>query len=476
MLSDTMLRDLQVVLHTHHHLLHQMQTTTTALATETAAQRQDIAELQRLLDTLEQSADLLTADDLADFDPHELSRLYATRQAAVAHDQCYIQATDWPRFVHACQIQALQAGLDPLAPYETLLTDADLQRLRTESRLTTWHWDRWDYLFVGASGVLAALTDYLLVGIPTTLTNGAYAGQIGSPLTAWLKQYDTRTADDWVAHWVRTLEQQCQVPYDAATALRGMSGRSHRLQSLGHDPVLGFVFGVLDIMRGTLTGFSYDHLRGVHHLEQLAPLPGTDPIGLIDAILRQIGHLLSDVATPMGLPAPFFSLIQGINAGQIGPQGRSVGQLARWMYLHGYDLRHALVTGITPATIEIILRAYIMLRHYADHGDAPVNLATHPKYRTMLLTAHAIAALGNVGKIALYQGNPLAINYAEWIALCRYLLPSIQHWVFGQQRLQMAQLERINDAGWNDLLDTSRHLLCLVTPDDAPVIALGQQG
>jgi hypothetical protein len=308
---------------------------------------------------------------------------------------------------------------------------------------------------------------------PTTLTTGAYAGQVGSPLTAWLKRYDTHTADNWFARWAQALQAECRVPYDAASALQGMSGRSHRLQSLGHDPVLGFVFGVLDVLRGTLTGFSYDHLRGVHRLEQLPMRPDYQPVGLIAALLRHIGHLLSDVATPMGLPVPLMGLIQGINVGQLGEQGRTVGQLARWMYLQGYDLRHFLVSGITPATIEISLRGYLLLRHAAEHGETCLRVAAHPKYRTMLLAAHAIAAMGNACKIALWQGNPLAINYAEWMALFRYLLPSIKHWVFDRQRLEIAHLQQITTAGWDDLLKNSRHLLAQAATTDMPVLTLG---
>ncbi|MGL5081933.1 MAG: hypothetical protein ACRC8A_10650 [Microcoleaceae cyanobacterium] len=126
-----------------------------------------------------------------------------------------------------------------------------------------------------------------------------------------------------------------------------MFPKSHRFQSLGHDPVLGFVFGVLDIMRGTSTGFSYDNLTHTHTWIQGAAWSNLEPVGLIEAILRQLGHLISDVATPMGLPAPLMTLIQGINVGSFGEKGRTVGEIARWMYLNGYDFRHFLVSGIT---------------------------------------------------------------------------------------------------------------------------------
>jgi hypothetical protein len=33
----------------------------------------------------------------------------------------------------------------------------------------------------------------------------------------------------------------------------------------------------------------------------------------------------------------------------------------------------------------------------------------------MALAAHATAAAINVGKVAIYAGNPLAINYVQWL-------------------------------------------------------------
>jgi hypothetical protein len=213
----------------------------------------------------------------------------------------------------------------------------------------------------------------------------------------------------------------------------------------------------------TITGFSYDNLTHIHTGIQANVLSNLEPVGLIEAILCQLGHLISDVATPMGLPAPFMTLIQGINIGSIGEKGRTVGEIARWMYLNGYDFRHFLVSGITPAVIEIVLRAYIMLKHYSEYGETRFNLASHPKYRTMLLIAHSIATLGNAGKIALMQGNPLAINYAEWMALIRYLIPSLKYWIFDQNKLRMEHLRHINATGWNDLLQSSDQLLATVT-------------
>lgn len=91
----------------------------------------------------------------------------------------------------------------------------------------------------------------------------------------------------------------------------------------------------------------------------------------------------------------------------------------------------------------------------------------------MLLSAHAIASAANIGKVALQQGNPLAINYAEWLALLRYLVPSIKYWVFDKQRLKLEYMVELNDENWDKLLSSSSVLLEHVYKKDLPVIELG---
>lgn len=476
MISDRFVAELRSVLQTQHHILHKLDLTITDIEVKLAdvsQQAQDIQELEKMMAELEASIDFLDADDFNDFDADDILQLYDRRRNAVDRELVKIGFKDWDSFVKQCQIYALQQQLDPLAPYETFLTDADLQKLQNESYDAQYAWDKWDYIFVGASGVLAALTDLMLVRIPATMTSGEYSGQIGSPLTEWLKQYNINKSDDWFARWAKYLEQVCKVPYDNQNMIGGMYPKSHRFQSLGHDPVLGFIFGIFDILRGTITGFSYNTLTGMHDLE-IKFVPNSQPIGLIEAILKHIGHLISDVATPMGLPAPLMTLVQGINVGSFGENNRTLGELSRWMYLNGYDFRHFLVSGITPAVIEITLRAYIMLRHYSQYGETKLILNDHPKYRSMLLVAHGIAALGNAGKIALMQGNPLAFNLAEWMALIRYLIPSIKYWVFDERRWRLEHLDRINQTSWNELLQNSEKIMQVVAKSEHSLISLGK--
>jgi hypothetical protein len=467
MISDNLVIELRAILQAQNYLLQRLSSSISDLESkfvDVLPQASQLQELEQMMADLENSVDFLEAEDFADFDPDDIHQIYDRCQNAVKCDLKAIGFKDWQSFVRQSQIYDLQHGLNPLAPYEVFLSETDLKKLAHEQKYYEAQlvWDKWDYIFVGASGVLAALTDVLLVGTPKT-----------SPLTTWLKNFDTTTKagqTDWFSQWARDLEQACKVPYDAQP-FAGMSGKTHRFQSLGHDPILGFVFGILDIMRGTVTGFSYDKLTSLHSFAT-HPVSSDISINLIEALLKQIGHLISDVATPMGLPAPFMTLIQGINIGSFGEKGRSVGEIARLMYLNGYDLRHFLVTGITPAVVEIVLRAYIMLRHYSEHGEIKFDLASHPKYRAMLLMAHGIATTANAGKIILMNGNPLAINYAEWIALIRYLIPSLKYWLFDQHCLRLEYMEKINESGWNDLLENSDRLLGAIARTNFPIITL----
>jgi hypothetical protein len=222
-LTDQDIVALRAVLATQHRLVQALGADLPLVAqtlTGTSDQRKPIAELEQLLASIEADADWLEADDLATFNPDAILRLYGERSTKVKHTRSRLGADNWASYVRRCQAYLLANGVDPLTPYEALLTPTDLQQLRDESYDAQLRWDAWDYTLVGVSGVLAALTDVLLVGTPQT-----------SPLTAWLKSYNSATADDWFGRWARSLEASCNVPYDAqaafdGTRIPGMSGRS----------------------------------------------------------------------------------------------------------------------------------------------------------------------------------------------------------------------------------------------------------
>lgn len=306
-----------------------------------------------------------------------------------------------------------QTGIDPERdPLLQILESREVGQLKARYAKTfgSTSWNSSDYAVVMLAGFVATMLDVFLVRIPSDET---FLGsmQQGSPLTKWLQENSSKVHRDYFGRF----QASTKVPYDLSIGKKvdGLSPKVHRLMSPGHDPVLGFIFGVRDIMDGTGT---YIDKNG-----DLFRVPTSmSPEGPISAFLKVFLHLLSDVGTNAGIPPPLFSLVQLVRARSpfaLGPSGVEVPwtDVARYMYSHGYDLRHFLTMGVVPASVEMILRGWWLCRCYQS-GEDP-GLAKE-KLTSMLLLGHAIAASGNLLKTGIIFGmNPLALNWAQMLAL-----------------------------------------------------------
>ncbi|WP_168210671.1 hypothetical protein [Persicimonas caeni] len=486
-LSDSFLEELAVVLSAQARLVETVSVRldeAEAALSQTGENRRDILELERDLAEIEASADLLCDGDVDDFEAIEIESLYAEIDARFESTSCRWQYRSWRTFVNEAAAQNVSAEGTIAPPLEALLSDEDLEQLRNSDYDAQFRWDPWDYGVVGVAGVLAALTDFLLVKIPQDIAVGEFAGQTGSPITAWLKQYNTsdKEQQDWFAQFARWCEKTCKTPYDGFRSadgkpFPGMSPHTHRFQTLGHAPILGLIFGIIDLCRGTITGFKYDIGSGTHTPFIGRPAANGERVGVFTAFLKQVGHMLSDVCTPSGLPAPLMQLFQFLNVGEIEINGekRTLAKLARWMDYNGFDLRHFLTSSISVAVVELVVRGYAMIRYFLKHGEVEFPGAGDPKLRSMLLTAHGIACLGNAGKIVLYQGNPLAINLAEWMALSKYAVSHTKYVLFERHRLRMEHLERLTAAEWDRLEENMRSISAVVCDQSAELIELGTE-
>lgn len=118
------------------------------------------------------------------------------------------------------------------------------------------------------------------------------------------------------------------VPYDALktgphVTDAGISGFTHRYQTLGHDPVLGWIFGTANIMTSSLTKSdvitTYQVSRGIMirryplgtmgMLNHAAEYAQRDPMLLAAATARQAIHFGSDYFTKQSLPIPFLGTL-----------------------------------------------------------------------------------------------------------------------------------------------------------------------
>jgi hypothetical protein len=486
MISDETAAELQVVFQTQHSILSKLDAELDRIEQRLDGvdeRAETLANLEDELDFLEEQLDAFEYSDLADFDPDNIRQIYTRRRRKLRRElsSAGFEKDNWDAFVRQCASYNLANDLAMRRPFDAHLDEADRETLEAESYASQYRWETEDYYAVGIGGLLGAIVDYFVVGIPSSIHVGEFAGQEQGPLTGWLKNYDVTDDEqqDLFAQVANSLEERCKSPYDAMETadgerLAGMSPKTHRFQSLGHDPLLGFVFGVFDFLRGSVTGFEYSPSSGAH-IPVSEVVEPDQQISLITAFLKHVGHLLSDVATPQGLPAPAMTALQWLNTGSIviNGQERTLAELARWMYVNGYDLRHFLASSSATAAVELVVRGYILITEYIENGEVELMVGGHPKYRSMLLAAHTVATAGNAGKIALYSGNPLAINQAEWMALFRYLLPSIKYWTFDRERLRLEYLEELNAEKWDELERANQKLWREIAEDELPRIELG---
>lgn len=174
------------------------------------------------------------------------------------------------------------------------------------------------------------------------------------------------------------------VPYDAtryeAENLKIFKGANHRFATLGHDPVLGLVFGTSNIMTNSITCVKDANVFGIgaripatysvsYDAFGKNPLIGA-PTGTVEmlvaagkrvvsetdaaaaALIKQLMHIGTDLYTPCGIQVPFANLVldkahtealtKYVSTGDILKVGMQAGMtvLINWLIaaLHGCSL------------------------------------------------------------------------------------------------------------------------------------------
>ena len=140
--------------------------------------------------------------------------------------------------------------------------------------------------------------------------------------------YDNTIGNIAPPQWEDVLFQS--VPYDASTDKNishvqntGIGGKTHRYHTLGHDPVLGWIFGTANIMTNSLTksdiittyqvsnGYIIRHypLGTMGMLNKAVEYAQNDPMLLAASTARQAIHFGSDYFTKQGLPIPLIATV-----------------------------------------------------------------------------------------------------------------------------------------------------------------------
>lgn len=296
-----------------------------------------------------------------------------------------------------------------------------------------------DVYIAAFSGIIGAAVDILLVGIPHRSPEGLKA----RPLSDWIRQeFEKKFPPEEMERLANNPEYK--VPYDAQdnrntiVRVEVLSTYYHRLLSLGHDPLLGLVVGVFDILTGRMTTID----KKGHVVSQVMNVyADRKESEVFAAIAKQLRHFASDLNTSMGLPAPLMGLCNLLQFGSIGEFNQTVAEIVQGMYYEGYDFVHFCSLNVSVMLIEVVTRiGYAIKRIREGHSvkeSIPFSLdrTKHPKLETMLFISHSLAAAANAGKVALTE-NPVAINYVEWIAFTKYSYNQLKWWLSDKEALR----------------------------------------
>lgn len=302
--------------------------------------------------------------------------------------------------------------------------------------------DKWDFAVAGISGTIAALLDYFFVTKVNLRAGTVSAGTFKSGVESL---WDEILPPDIVV----ALEKKHKVPFDISTntskisqEVLGLNPKTHRFQSLGHDPLLGFIFGVKDLMTGELTAIDGNGRLIIQSVS------GAQPMNFVKAVVTEFGHLLSDVNAmsktemKLSLPAPLMPLLQMVQKGSVTYNGKSytIGDLVKKMYYDGYNFNHFIGMSIPVLIIEIIIRLYSVLRNVFSES----YLKSKHKTDIMLFVANSILCAENVGKVVITK-NPFAINYISWISTTKYTVKTLKYVLVDYKIGQLGYVQNVID-------------------------------
>ena len=354
---------------------------------------------------------------------------------------------DWQDIVSDAEQQVGDScELEDLFTEEELRENSEAIKLINREFNDLHRLDKYDVGIAALAAIVGAIVDIVLVGIPAKGPDGLEAG----PLSDFIrKKFDEAFSPKEMEKLANS--KKSKVPFDeqdnrnTTEYVEGLSAYYHRLLSLGHDPLLGFIFGVYDIMHGTMTTIDKSGKIVCQVMENYADRKESD---IVSAIAKQIIHFKSDITTSMGLPAPLMGLFNLLQFGNIGEEELTVAEIVQGMYYEGFDFIHFCSQSMSVIVIELIVRLGYAIKRIKEGNKVkdsiPISLnrSKHPKLATMLFIGHIGATAVNAGKV-YFTKNPMAINYPQWMAFAKYSYKQLRWAVIQKPAMRKAYVEGI---------------------------------
>ncbi|WP_125767211.1 hypothetical protein [Lapidilactobacillus wuchangensis] len=241
---------------------------------------------------------------------------------------------------------------------------------------------------------------------------------------------DKHLTDDNKGKWINIVYQT--PPYDITKGSKSlginMGGAYHRMHTLGHDPILGWVFGTMNILTDIITFNNFSSYRVVRNpmriTSNFVSLTGmigesydvvrSDRLNLPAAIFAEAQHLKSDEYTKVGLPVP---ILETVNE-----------DFASKLYKSNYDaLCFARDTKIVTASFIVskLIDVIITLTHGLFYDKVGSRDMFEVRTRKILLISNSIASSSSIIEAAI-TSNPKNLDIGSLLNTVLHLFTDVR--------------------------------------------------
>lgn len=233
------------------------------------------------------------------------------------------------------------------------------------------------------------------------------------------------------------------VPYDAIRTgehISGteISGTTHRYRALGHDPILGWIFGTANIMTNSLTKYNLETyqvsnmtiqrhypLGAVGMLEKAVEYGKNDPMLLGAAVVRQAVHFGSDYFTKQGLPVPIISTVNNQLAGDM---------ISKW-HIDMYSItRGATVSALINQLIACIHNLFCDGKTDSDRKLYEVRTRKILSYSNLIASGTNIAVTAITKDFSKLDIGGLAVTIYRLITDAKFIREVKEEFIFGSYK------------------------------------------
>lgn len=208
-----------------------------------------------------------------------------------------------------------------------------------------------------------------------------------------------------------------RVPFDCnrysenSTVKGFLKGGNHRMVTLGHDPLLGWIFGTANILTSTMTkvNMTSAHVKWIpgkgNTIYALADTgrvftackdrifnEGMDgKIAVGSAIIREAIHLKSDIDTKFSLPLPVVSTVSPDFARELAEYGINMASVG------------------TEMSLSLLINALVSMIHRLFYDDSMDAKMYEVRTRKIILYSNVIASTSNV-IVAYIKKDPAVLD------------------------------------------------------------------